>query len=176
MWMVVIHWVCAIVIRGKFPNSVPQLLQGDLSMEQQCCGTTQISIDPEKVQHLEQCLMKPGHLEKHLLARHRTFFKLWGRSVHEHKGCTEILSTFKVNGSLLLCTIFWYCIIVYEHIKDTNKPLISKAVLLTCKHWQKFQLNCAYLWFYDMKQTASWNSPTVTQNVMLNQCLKTVHH
>jgi len=74
--MVVIHWVCAIVIRGKFPNSVPQLLQEALSMEQQCYGTTQISIDPEKLQHLDQCLMKPGHLEKILLAGHRTFFKV----------------------------------------------------------------------------------------------------
>ena len=33
--MVVIHWVCTIVIRGKFPNSVPQLLQEALSV-----GTT----------------------------------------------------------------------------------------------------------------------------------------
>jgi len=74
--MVVIHWVCTIVIRGKFPNSVPQLLQEALSMEQKCCGTTQISIDPEKVQHLDQCLMKPGHLEKILLAGHRTVFKV----------------------------------------------------------------------------------------------------
>jgi len=74
--MVVIHWVCAIAIRGKFPKSVPQLRQEALSMEQQCCGKTQISIDPEKVQHLDQCLMKPGHLEKILLARQRTFFKV----------------------------------------------------------------------------------------------------
>jgi len=74
--MVVIHWDCAIVIRRKFPNSVPHLLHEALSMEQECCGTTQTSIDPQKVQHLNQCLMKPDHLEKKLLARHRTFFKV----------------------------------------------------------------------------------------------------
>ena len=60
--------------------------------------------------------------------------------MHEHKGCRKILSMFKVNGSLLLCTIFWNCIIVYRNIKDTNKPSISSAVLLTCKHWQKFEI------------------------------------
>jgi len=50
-----------------------------------------------------------------------------------------------VHGSLLLCPIFLDCILVYEHIKDSNKALISKAVLLTsCKRGQKFQLNCAY--------------------------------
>jgi len=26
-----------------------------------------------------------------------------------------------------------------------------------------------------MQQTASWKLPTVIQNIMLNQCLKTVH-
>jgi len=52
---------------------------------------------------------------------------------------------FKVHGSLLLCPTFWDCILVYENIKDTNKALISKAVLLTsCKCGQKFQLNSAY--------------------------------
>ena len=73
--MVVIHWVCAIGIRGKFPNSVPQPLQEALSNEQQCCGTTQISIDPEKVQHLDQCLMKPGQLEKKFVSRIQNFFQ-----------------------------------------------------------------------------------------------------
>jgi len=73
--MVVIHWVCAIVIRGKLPNSVPQLLQEALSIEQQCCGTTHISIDPEKVQHLDQCLMTLGYLEKNLLAKTQNFFQ-----------------------------------------------------------------------------------------------------
>jgi len=27
-----------------------------------------------------------------------------------------------------------------------------------------------------MKQTASWQLPTVKQNIMLNKCHKTVHH
>jgi len=27
-----------------------------------------------------------------------------------------------------------------------------------------------------MKQTASWQLPTVIQKIMLNKCLKTVHH
>jgi hypothetical protein len=54
----------------------------------------------------------------------------------------------KVPGSLL-CPIFlhyilFYSVLFYEHIKDSNKALISKAILLTsCKNGQKFQLNCA---------------------------------
>jgi len=56
--------------------------------------------------------------------------------VHEHKGCRKILSVCKVNGSLLLCTILLQYILIYERMKDTNKALISKAVLLTtCKQW-----------------------------------------
>ena len=31
----VIHWVCAILVSGKFPNTVSHLLQEALSMEQQ---------------------------------------------------------------------------------------------------------------------------------------------
>ena len=34
------------------------------SMEQQGCGKTQIIICPQKFQHLDQYLMKPGHLDK----------------------------------------------------------------------------------------------------------------
>ena len=51
------------------------------------------------------------------------------------------LTMFKVHGSLLLCPILWDCIPVYELIKDANKALIGKAVLLTSyKYGQKFQL------------------------------------
>jgi len=42
---------------------------------------------------------------------------------------------FKVNGSLLLCTILLEYILIYEHIKDNSKVLITKAGLLTCNHW-----------------------------------------
>jgi hypothetical protein len=59
-----IHWVCAIIICRKFTNTVSQILQVALSMEQQWCGKTEISIHPQKVQHL----MKPGHLRLNLLA------------------------------------------------------------------------------------------------------------
>jgi len=54
--MAVIHWVCAILISREFPNTVSQLLQEALSMEQQWCGKTQIPIHPQKVQHLDQYL------------------------------------------------------------------------------------------------------------------------
>jgi hypothetical protein len=56
--------VCAIFISGKFPNTVSQLFQEALSMEQQWCGKTQISIHPQEVQQLHQYLMKTGHLYK----------------------------------------------------------------------------------------------------------------
>jgi hypothetical protein len=55
--------VCAILISGKFPNSVSQLLQEALSMEQQWCGKTQLSISPQKVQYLDQYLIKPCYLD-----------------------------------------------------------------------------------------------------------------
>jgi len=42
---------------------------------------------------------------------------------------------FKVNGSLLLCTILLENILIYEHIKDNSKVLITKVVLLKCKQW-----------------------------------------
>jgi len=43
-----------------------------------------------------------------------------------------------VPDILVLCSIP-----IYGNIKDTNKDFITKAVLLTsCKHGQKFQLNC----------------------------------
>jgi len=44
-------------------------------MEQQCCGKTQVTIYPQKVQNLDQYLMKPGQTQN-LLAGHRTFFKV----------------------------------------------------------------------------------------------------
>jgi len=54
----------AIHIRRKYPNSVSKFLQEALRMEQQCCGKTQVSIYPQKVQNLDQYLMKPGHTDK----------------------------------------------------------------------------------------------------------------
>jgi len=57
-------WVCAILISEKFPNTVSQLLLEALSMQQQRCGKTHISIHPQKVQEQDQYLMKTGHLDK----------------------------------------------------------------------------------------------------------------
>jgi hypothetical protein len=33
-------------------------------VEKQQCGETQLSIHPQKVQHMDQHLMKPGHIGK----------------------------------------------------------------------------------------------------------------
>jgi len=55
--------VGAILIGGKFPNIIPQLLQEALSMEQECCGTSQLSIQPQKVQYLDQYLIEPCYLD-----------------------------------------------------------------------------------------------------------------
>ena len=52
--------VCAILISRKFPNTVSQLLQEFLSMKQECCDKTQISIHPLKVQHWDQYLSNLG--------------------------------------------------------------------------------------------------------------------
>jgi len=37
----------AILISGKFPNIVPELFQGALSMVQQWCDRTQLSVNPQ---------------------------------------------------------------------------------------------------------------------------------
>jgi hypothetical protein len=58
--------VCAILISEKFPNIVSQLLQEALRMAEQWCGKTEISIHPQKVQHLDQYLKKPCHLDETL--------------------------------------------------------------------------------------------------------------
>ena len=55
--------VCAILICRKFPNTVSQILQVALSIENKWCGKIQISICPQKLQHLDQYLMKPGQLD-----------------------------------------------------------------------------------------------------------------
>jgi hypothetical protein len=56
--------VCVIFISGKFPNTVSQLIQEALSMEQQWCGKTQISHHPQKFQHLDQYLTSSSHLDE----------------------------------------------------------------------------------------------------------------
>ena len=56
--------VCAILSWRKFPNTVSQILQVAFSIENKWCGKTQISIRPQKLQHLDQYLMKPGHLDE----------------------------------------------------------------------------------------------------------------
>ena len=56
--------VCAILICRKFPNTVSQILQVALSIENKWCDKTQISICPQKLQNLDQYLLKPGHLTK----------------------------------------------------------------------------------------------------------------
>jgi len=56
--------VCAILICGKFTNTVSQILQVALGIEQQRCGKSQTSIYPQKLQHLDQYLLKPGHLDE----------------------------------------------------------------------------------------------------------------
>ena len=38
-----------ILIGGKFPNIVPELFQGALSMVQQWCDGTQLSVNPQKM-------------------------------------------------------------------------------------------------------------------------------
>jgi len=56
MGMAVIHWGMCYPHQQKIPNTVLQLLQEALSMEQQWCGKTQIPIHPQKLQHFEQYL------------------------------------------------------------------------------------------------------------------------
>ena len=56
-------------------------------------------------------------------------------------------------------------------LKDTNKALIRKAVLLTsCKHRQMFQFNCAVSPLSDTKPTASCQLTTLIQNAVI------IHH
>ena len=55
--------VCVILICGKFTISVYKILEAALRIEQRC-GKTQIPIYPQKLQHLDQYVMKPGHLDE----------------------------------------------------------------------------------------------------------------
>ena len=50
--MALIHWVTSYPHQRKFPNSISKLLQEPLSMEKQGWGNPQISLYPQKVQHL----------------------------------------------------------------------------------------------------------------------------
>ena len=64
------------------------------------------------------------------------FFQSAGSEMHEHKVCRKTLSMFKVRRSLLLSPNFVDCVLVYEHVKHTNKALISNVLLLkTCIEW-----------------------------------------
>ena len=83
--------VCAILIWRKFANTVSQILQVALSIENKWCGKTQISIRPQKLQHLDQYLMKPGHLDEICWKDNELFLK-WGAgcSMHEYMGRKKI--------------------------------------------------------------------------------------
>ena len=100
--------VCVILISGKFPITVSQVLLEVLRMEKQWCDRNQSSLHPQKFKHWDQHFMKPGHSEQNLLARHCTLIKVWG--VNEHKGCKQRLSMVKVHR-LLLCQPFLYSIL-----------------------------------------------------------------
>jgi hypothetical protein len=113
---------------------------------------------------------KTRTLRWYLIAGHCTLFKLWGTKCKNIRAANKI----KYVESAWVTTepdLLVFCSVpIYENIKHTNKDFITKAVLLTsCKHGQKFQLNCALLWFSNMKQTAGWKLPTLIQNAMLNQ-------
>jgi len=56
MGMAVIHWGMCYRHQREIPNTVLQLLQEALSMEQQWRGKIQIPIHSQKVQHLDQYL------------------------------------------------------------------------------------------------------------------------
>jgi hypothetical protein len=77
--------VCTILLSGKFPKNVSQLLQEAMSMEQQWCGNTQISLPPQKVQHLN--ILK--NYDTKMISESRTlhFVQIVGCEIHEHKGC-----------------------------------------------------------------------------------------
>jgi hypothetical protein len=60
------------------------------------------------------------------------------------KDCVQSAWVTTVPNLPAFYSLLFYSILSYEHSKDNNKALISKAVLLIfCKHAQKFQLNCA---------------------------------
>jgi hypothetical protein len=50
-------------ISEKSPNNISHLLQEDLDIEQ-WSGKIQLSIHPQNLHHLDQSLMKLGHLDK----------------------------------------------------------------------------------------------------------------
>jgi hypothetical protein len=149
-------WVCGILISGKFQNIVSQLLQEALGMEQKWCVKTQLSICPQKVQHLDQFLMKQGYSYKICYKETEIFSKCGAAK------CMNIRTKIKYVPSVWVTTVShfleFYSIPFYSMsiVKTTNKALISKTVLLTsCKHGQKSQLNCALSRLSDMKGTTT---------------------
>jgi len=76
-----------------------------------------------------------------------------------------------------LSCILFYSVHIYEHINDTKKDLISKAVLLTsCKHGQKFQLSCVYHDFLKPNTQVPGSYPHLYKMLCLISVFTTVHH
>jgi hypothetical protein len=79
LWEWMLHTgKCTILISGKLLNNVSEILQEVLSMEHQWCDRTLLSIYPQKVQHLDQHFMKPGHLQKISASRSLQFVQSVG--------------------------------------------------------------------------------------------------
>jgi hypothetical protein len=150
--------VCATLICKKFPNSLTPSSGG---FEHRTTVVWYISVInlSTKSSAPRSIPYETMSLRWNLIAGHWTFFKC---------GAAECMNTRASKKGLKYaqsvchycaqssCFLFCY-VLFYEHSKDTNKALISKAILLTSyKNGQKFQLNCALSWLSDMKGTASW--------------------
>jgi len=64
MGMAVIHWGMRQAHEQKIPKYHLIDSSRGFSTGQQWCGKTQISIYPQKLQHLDQYLINPGHLNQ----------------------------------------------------------------------------------------------------------------
>ena len=60
--------------------------------------------------------------------------------------------------------------------KTLTKPSKQKNFADILQTLVEIPMKLCLLMIFWYKQTASWQLPTVIQNVMLNECLKTVHH
>jgi hypothetical protein len=100
--------------KWKIPN------QEAFSMEHQWCGKTQISIQPQMFQHLDQYLMKIRHKDQ-ICGQDTALCSKCGAA--NCKTANKVLVHSKCKGHYSVrssCAVF-YCVLLYEHVKDTNK-------------------------------------------------------
>jgi hypothetical protein len=81
-------------------------------VEQHWCGKTQLSVCPQKVQHLDQFLMKPSQLDTECFSNRGAAKCMNIRSAEKGLVCSKCLGHYCVQCSSFLL----YSVLFCEHI------------------------------------------------------------